>query len=121
MNKKQFIYYFNQVTLDESLESQIKILEKIRDVWIPEIIKRKEQNYTYCQNCRKYIRTKSFNVIHKKEWITDVCVSRDAGYGDGDIYADVLYDITYSVCPNCGFEKILSKTGIETKNEHERN
>lgn len=66
MNKKQFIYYFNQVTLDESLESQIELLEKMQKVWIPNLIERKTRNYTFCESCKKYVRTKSFKEIEKE-------------------------------------------------------
>ena len=120
MNKKQFIYYFNQVTLDESLESQIELLEKMQKVWIPNLIERKTRNYTFCESCKKYVRTKSFKEIEKEKWVSDVCIYHDAGYGDSDEYADVLYLFKYSVCPNCGFKEVISKTPLETKNKRDR-
>lgn len=121
MNKNQFKVFITKEASNLSLEAQIKFLKKIRDVWIPEIIDKKLQNYTFCIECNKYIKTKSFKKIHKKEWATNVCVYVDAGYGDCDRFADVLYYFTYDVCPNCGYEKIISKTMLEIKNEHERN
>ena len=121
MNKKEFVKLLNEVTKNSSIDSQIELLEKIQNVWMPEIIKRKKKNYTYCPKCKKYIRTKSFIEKQLKEWESGVCVSQDsAGYGYNE-YADVLYLIKYSVCPNCRATKMLSRTELEIKNRHNKN
>lgn len=120
MRKQDFINFFNENSQSLSIDSQISLLKKIKDKWIPELIDKKLKNYSYCVGCRKYVKTKAFKTERKDVLASNAHVYHDAGYGDSDRYADVTYDTVYSVCPNCSHKKIISRYPKEITNEHER-
>ncbi len=113
MTKKEFENYIYQQMHFFTIDEQVKLLEKIKNEWIPDLINKKTKNYSKCPICKKYalkkrFKKRSFYVVKE-----DVLVFSDAGYGDDDEYADVKYLVTYATCPLCGKETEVSSQYIE--------
>lgn len=131
MNKRDFKVYFDEQLSGMSLDKQIEELQKLQNVYIPELInaRRKKQGtwvppgeeykYIYCDKCQKYHLKTKWKVSYSKEIRTEPTYI-DAGYGDDDMMGDVEYMITYHRCPICGYEKETSKLYIKTLREWNR-
>lgn len=112
MNKKDFKKYIEENLTGLSLSRQIEELQKIQNVYIPELInarKKKEgtwisekdkDKYIFCEKCKKYYLKKKWKYITVNE-VKTIYTYRDAGYGDDDVLQDVEYSIIYGICPNC--------------------
>ena len=131
MNKRDFKKYIDENLSGMSLERQIEELQKLQNVYLPELInvRRKKQGtwisekdkdkYIYCDKCKKYhLKTKWKERIAKE--VREVTTYIDAGYGDDDKMGDVQYMVRYSTCPVCGEEKEMSKHYIKTLREWNR-
>jgi len=105
------------------IEDKIAILEQTKKdipVWINEMIFQLAKNKYFCEKCRKYSDIKKLKQTTKTEISRGQCVYTDAGYGDGDEYADVEYLVTYNICPLCKAESYKSKFYINQYNRHDR-
>ena len=118
MNKKEFVKLLNEVTKNSSIDSQIELLEKIHNVWMPEIIDKETNNYSLCPNCKRYIQKNEYISETKRIVSKNECIYRDAGYGEDDEYADVTYLVCYKRCPKCKRKEIISKTPLTAENVH---
>lgn len=125
MNKNNFKKVLNSEIANLSLNRQIELLEKIKDVWIPEMIqarKKKEgtwvepdkkDQYFFCKSCQRYtLKTKCKTVFEKE--VRTQSTYRDAGYGDGDLEGDVEYLVEYGVCPKCGHKQEIKSHYVRT-------
>ena len=131
MNKKDFKKYIEESLSGMSLERQIKELQKIQNVYLPEHInkiKKKmgtwipqedKEKYIFCERCRKYHLKNKWKEEHIKE-VREVYTYRDAGYGEDDRIGDVEYMVAYHICSECGYRKETSKYYIKTLRDWNR-
>ena len=125
MDKKKEFKEFIEDSLGQLSEEQIKKnYDKIKEQWLPEIEKTFKDKvrfkYKKCPRCGKYSLTRSFKYIRREELKNSVdLTSYWLDYSD-HVFADVLYDMYYIVCPCCGFE--IEDFRIEKKisNKHDR-
>ena len=107
MNKNDFEKTINATLKNVSLEKQISILEKIRNVWIPAIIHQKTSNKTFCENCKKYSLTKQYKFqVQEKEH--DVPIFSNVE-DDGPSLDTVKFIVKYRICPKCGCKSFDSQ------------
>ena len=131
MNKKDFKKYIEENIGDLSLERQIKELQKVQKVYLPEFInarKRKEgtwipptdkEKYIFCDECKKYHLKSKWKEEYIRE-VREVTTYIDAGYGDDDREGEVEYMVRYHTCPQCGQKTETSKHYIKTLREWNR-
>ena len=131
MNKKDFKKYIEERLNGLSLERQIKELQKIQNVYLPELINAKKkkigtwipskdkEKYIFCDKCRKYHLKTKWKEEYIKE-VREVYTYRDAGYGDDDRIGDVEYMVVYHTCPECGYRKETRKHYIKTLRDWNR-
>jgi len=131
MNKKDFKKYIDENISELSLDRQIKELQKIQNVYLPELInarKKKQgtwippkdkEKYIYCDKCRKYHLKSKWKEEYVKE-VREVTTYIDAGYGDDDREGEVQYMVRYHTCPVCGEKIETAKHYIKTLREWNR-
>jgi len=131
MNKKDFKKYIEENLSGLCLERQIKELQKIQNVYLPELInaKKKKQGtwisskdkdkYILCKKCGKYYLKTKWKEEYVKE-VREVTTYIDAGYGDDDRMGDVEYMVVYNTCPECGERIETAKYYIKTLREWNR-
>lgn len=120
MRKIEFKNFISSNIKGLTIEKQILLLDKISNVWIPEIKNNIQKNYKLCNKCNKYILKNEF----KKESKTIKFIEptyTDCGYGDDDRYGENEYYIEQSVCPNCKKEEEISRIYLRNLWEKRRN
>ena len=131
MNKKEFKDFIAENLNCMSLERQIKELQKIQNVYLPEILnakrkkagtwvpKEEKDKYIFCNKCKKYHLKKKWKEELVKE-VRTVETYRDAGYGDDDRMGYVEYMVSYHICPVCHEKTETRKYYIQTLKEWNR-
>ena len=123
MNKKDFLAMLGKELNGKSIEQKLKILNSINtkiNKWIKEYSEKITKNYTFCPKCQKYYLTTKFREITLREVREGVCVYRDSWDGSCDEYADIIYKVTYSVCPHCNYKSEIHKDYIKEKRRYGR-
>lgn len=103
MKKRELNTYLSTQIEGLSPEKQLEELDKIIEATKAFRSKTKnkiEKKYIYCYTRKKYHLAKSYT-IEERDANSTVCVFTDAGYGDGDEYANCIYHITERICPKC--------------------
>lgn len=112
MTKKIFLQFLKENLGNLSIEKQEIILKKISS-WVEEYRNNIKKNYTYCDKCKKYHKTKDFEQLHDIH--TEIVTTyTDCGYGDDDRYGEVEFSFTYSTCPGCGYKKEINRYPLRT-------
>lgn len=131
MNKTDFKKYIEENLSGLSLSRQIKELQKVQNVYLPELIntrkkkqgtwipKKDEDKYIFCDKCKKYHLKTKWKEEYAKE-VRTVTTYRDAGYGDDDKEGDVEYSIRYHICPVCGEKVETAKYRVRVLREWNR-
>lgn len=107
MDKNKFNENFKKF-LKENLEfvtltEQESFLKEI-PAMIKEYEEKSKKDFTYCNSCKKYIKTKYFKTEHNIHTTVETTL-QDAGYGDDDLIGEVEYEFIYETCPKCGNKK----------------
>jgi len=93
--------------IDEIVNGSYKVTEKQDMLYrlkkelnkeIDKAVEKVKKGYKYCPQCREYYKEKAWEVGHKTEK-RNVCIYRDAGYGDDDTYEDKMCSVIYEICP----------------------
>ena len=111
MKKLDFAEYINNQIEGLSIEDQEKVFKKISEEWIPEIISKRLEKYTFCAKCLKYSLTQDFKIITKREFIEKI-TCKDYDYPYGYKYGKVEYIMSYSLCPICNHGKEIRRKYI---------
>lgn len=125
MNKTEYNKNIKQQTKNLPIEEQLKIIKKEqsnienRQKWLKEIRMQILKNYTYCNKCEKYSKTKDFEMLSIKE-IRQETTYTDCGYGDSDTWGNVEYVVDYQICPLCNHKKQIKKQYVRILNEFDR-
>lgn len=105
------------------VKDRIDKLNEIKDEVERELTKARknlQENYIYCKKCNQYHPKEYLQTISRTETSVGECVFTDAGYGDYDEFADVIYLVTSYVCPSCGSNIEKGRTTLYTSNRRDR-
>lgn len=125
INKTEYRKNITQQAKDLPIEDQLKIIKKEQknientQQWLKEIRTQLLKNYTYCNKCEKYSKTKDFKTLSIKE-VRQETTYTDCGYGEDDTWGNVEYVIDYQICPLCNHKKQITKHYLRTLDEFDR-
>ena len=125
INKTEYYKSIKQQIKGLPIEEQLNIIEKgqinIENMqkWLKEIQTQLLKNYTYCNECGKYSKTKDFKILSIKE-INQETIYTDCGYGDDDTWGNVEYIIEYQICPLCNHKNQIKKQYLRVLDEFDR-
>lgn len=98
---------------DLPLEKQELTLDKMRNEWIPSILKAIVKGHKKCKKCGKYSHDEEYIKTSKTEVRNEyTCI--DGGYGEDDVREDVEYLLRYAECPKCHYKEQLNRLYIRT-------
>ncbi len=120
MSKNDFKKLMKDTMSDLSLEKQEKLLDNIQKFWIKELKSEIFKNFTKCEHCGQYFKSKQYKKVSKTGTQVETTYS-DAGYGDDDRYGEVEYIFNYLECPSCKHQKLIDKEYVRTIWEKRRN
>lgn len=131
MNRKSFERYVNEQLKELPLEQQIKDLQKMQSIWIPDLLHARQQKagtwvppekkeeYVFCENCKTYYSKEQNKSNYEREVRTETTFI-DAGYGDDDMIGEVEYIVQYKTCPKCSRKAEVGKTRLKIIREWPR-
>ena len=100
------------------IDKRLKLLDEFKKRLEAEMMSILNSSF-YCPGCKSYHNDSLVRTICRRETRQETTFT-DAGYGDDDMIGDVTYNVKYSVCPSCGYEKEKEKIYMSTANERRR-
>lgn len=105
--KKDFFEFLDKELKNVTLKEQLNFLNDISK-WSREYDENSKKDFTYCSNCKNYLKTKYFKIEHDIHTTVETTYV-DAGYGDDDLIGEVEYEYIYTICPKCGYKHVKDR------------